>query len=285
MRSIRDDGNERALPARDAQDLQKMGAFVRELGVSVLAVQEIGSGELLNTLAQQIDPDWKAVLGTTGGVPDGSQSIGFLYDSKRIELLWAEELLSFPRKKGGLPIYNRVPVTACFRDSKSGVDFRAICVHLKAGSKAEDDKKRAFEAQGLRDWLVTLQSSSNEDQDVVVLGDFNSTYGTDVQTTLEESGVARYLRQVRSEPTIMHFPQPIDQIVPSPRFLEIDPNSFDAHSEPAQQDREEWRKTYSDHYPVTVILRSNGDDDPSSIFSEGSKAHQLPKTMRDVLRR
>lgn len=280
MRSVRDVGKERELPPRDAQDLQKMGAFVRELGVSALAVQEIGSGELLNTLAKQIGPSWNAVLGTTGGVPDGSQSIGFLYDGKRVELLWAEELLEFPRKKGDLSIFNRVPVTACFRDSQSGVDFRAICVHLKAGGKAEDEKKRALEAQGLRDWLMTLQASKDEDQDIVVLGDFNSTYGTEVQKTLEESGVARYLPQLRPEPTIMHFPEPIDQIAPSPRFLEIAPASFDAHSEPAQSDRESWRKTYSDHFPVTVTLVSNGDDDPSSSFARGKKEHQLPTSAR-----
>ena len=283
MRSVFLEGGKRKeLPARDDQDLQKIGVFVRELGVSMLAVQEIGNEATLRALAQQIGPTWTVVLGTTGGWTDGKalQAIGFLYDEARLELLWAEEMLDFPREKDSLPIFHRVPVTACFRDRKSGLDFRAVCVHLKAGKETNDQKKRSLEAQGLRDWLTTLQTSADEDQDIVVLGDFNSGYGTDAQKALESSGAARYLKQVRAEPTIMHFDDPIDQIAPSPRFLEVLPETFDAHGEAAQPDKETWRKTYSDHYPVTVTLKSEGDDDPQSTFSRGKQEHRLPASER-----
>lgn len=279
MRSVRlDGGKNRELPPRDDQDLAKMGAFVRELGVSVLAVQEIGSEDELRKMAKHVGPTWEVVLGTTGGWADGKtlQAIGFCYDAARVELLWAEEMLDFPREKDGVPIFHRVPATACFRDRASGLDFRAVVLHLKAGDKADDKKKRSLEAQGIRDWLVALQASKDEDQDVVVLGDFNSGYGTDVQKTLEASGVARYLPQIRAEPTIMHFDEPIDQIAPSPRFLEVRAETFDAHGEAAQPDREAWRKTYSDHFPVTVTLASRGDDDPEAKFSHGKQEHRLP---------
>jgi hypothetical protein len=283
MRSVFLEGGKRKeLPARDDQDLQKIGAFVRELGVSMLAVQEIGNEATLRALAQQIGPTWTVCLGTTGGWTDGKalQAIGFLYDGARLELLWAEEMLDFPREKDSVPIFHRVPVTACFRDRKSGLDFRAVCVHLKAGKETNDRKKRLLEAQGLRDWLTTLQTSAAEDQDIVVLGDFNSGYGTDAQEALESSGAARYLKQVRAEPTIMHFDDPIDQIAPSPRFLEVLPETFDAHGEAAQPDKETWRKTYSDHFPVTVTMKSEGDDDPQSTFSRGKQEHRLPATER-----
>lgn len=283
MRSVRiDGGKNRELPPRDDQDLSKMAAFVRELGVSVLAVQEIGSETELLKMAKQVGASWNVVLGTTGGWADGKtqQAIGFCYDDARVELLWAEEMLDFPREKDGLPIFHRVPVTACFRDRVSGLDFRAVVVHLKAGDKADDKQKRALEAQGIRDWLLTLQTSKEEDQDILVLGDFNSGYGTDVQTTLEASGSARYLPQLRAEPTIMHFDEPIDQIAPSPRFVEVKADTFDAHGEAAQQDKEAWRKTNSDHFPVTVSFWSRGDDDPDATFSRGKPEHRLPVALR-----
>jgi len=283
MRSVfLDGGKRRELPARDEQDLQKIGAFIRELGVSVLAVQEIGNEATLRALCQQIGPSWSLVLGTTGGWTDGKalQAIGFLYDDARVELLWAEEMLDFPREKDNLPIFHRVPVTACFKDRASGLDFRAVCVHLKAGKETNDQKKRSLEAAGLRDWLITLQASKDEDQDIVVLGDFNSGYGTDAQKSLESSGAARYLPQRSAEPTIMHFDEPIDQIAPSPRFLEALPETFDAHGEAAQADKETWRKTYSDHFPVTVTLKSERDDDPDATFSRGKPEHRLPANER-----
>ena len=49
--------------------------------------------------------------------------------------------------------------------------------------------------------------------------------------------------------------QPIDQIAPSPRFAEIDAASFAVHGPKEGQDRDAWRKTYSDHFPVVTWLK------------------------------
>lgn len=283
LRAVTDPGQpRRELPGRDDGDLKKIGAFITELGVSVLAVQEINGEAPLRQLCPHIGPSWDCFLGTSGGWTDGksSQAIGFLYDTARVRLLWAEELNDFPREQDGLPIYHRVPVTACFQDTRTGIDFRAVCVHLKAGRDKSDVQKRKLEATGLRDWLVLLQSNKGEDQDIVVMGDFNSTYGDDPQTVFEEAGVARYLPQPKPEPTILHFPEPIDQIAASPRFLEIVPHTFDAHGEASTKDRDAWRKTYSDHFPVTVDLVAAGDDDPQATFSHGKNLHVLPVSLR-----
>lgn len=283
LRAITDPGKpRRELPGRDDADLEKIGAFVKRLGVSVLAVQEINGETPLQALCPHIGPSWTCFLGTSGGWTDGksSQAVGFLYDRERVRLVWAEELNDFPRERDGLPIFHRVPVTACFQDTRTGIDFRAVCVHLKAGRGADDLKKRKLEATGLRDWLVLLQSTANEDQDIVVMGDFNSTYGDDPQTVFESASVVRYLPQGKPEPTILHFAEPIDQIAPSPRFLEVVPHTFDAHGEDSASDRDAWRKTFSDHFPVTVDLVAKGDDDPDATFSRGKEAHMLPVSLR-----
>lgn len=270
------------LPLRDGDDFAKIGAYVRELGVAVLAVQEICGEPPLRKVATGAGPTWDLVLGTTGGWDDGitAQNIGFLFDTARVELLWSEELLDFPRTLDGVPIFHRVPVTACFRDKATGTDFRAVTVHLKAGQKPDDLKKRKLEATVLRDWLVLLQNGTSEDQDIVVLGDFNSTYGTDPQQVLEGAGAVRYLRTAEPTPTILHFPEPIDQIAPSPRFGEVDAASFRVHGPLPTDDRAAWRKTYSDHFPVTVALRATGDDDPKAAFSRANAGNVLPVSQR-----
>lgn len=283
MRSFTEPGKERReVPPRDETDVQRIGQTLKELDVRVLAVQEIGGEEALAGLAAATGPNWRSLLGTSGGWNDGKamQGIGFVWDSERVELLYAEELNAFPREQDGVPIFHRVPVTACFRDKRTGLDFRAVVVHLKAGRAADDKKKRRLEATILRDWIVTLQSSKNEDQDVVVLGDFNSTYGDDPQVVFEESGALRYLPQTKPEPTILHFPEPIDQMAFSPRFLEVVPHTFDAHGEMAAADRDGYRKTFSDHFLVTVDLVAAKDDDPEAMFSRGAPEQVLPASRR-----
>jgi hypothetical protein len=83
----------------------------------VLAVQEINGEAPLRKVAAAAGPSWHVLLGTSGGWDDGktAQRIGFVYDSAVVDLLQAEELLQLPREFEGVPIFHRVPVTACFR--------------------------------------------------------------------------------------------------------------------------------------------------------------------------
>ena len=271
---------QRHSPPRTEADLVRLAAAIRDLNVSVLAVQEISGPDALEELASKIGKDWEFVLGTTGGWTDGKsrQSIGFLYDASRVELLHAEELLAFPRRLEDVPIFHRIPVTACFRDKRTGFDFRCVTVHFKASRGAVNEQKRRLEATTLHDWLQDLQKQKSEDQDMLVLGDFNSTYGTNVQKQLERGSVTRYLRQVRPEPTIMHFDDPIDQIAVSPGLTEVLKETFDSHSEGISKDepqRTQWRHSYSDHFAVTVGMSAQKDEDPAAAFGRGPKSQWL----------
>lgn len=268
------------LPPRDATDYQKLGDKVRSLGVAVLAVQEIGGEAPLQRVAAAAGPAWRVVLGTTGGIEGKPQNVGFLYDSGTVELLQAEELVQLPREQDGVPIFNRLPVTACFRAKATGFDFRAITVHLKAGQKAQDEQKRRLEASLLHDWIAGLQQASAEDQDIVVLGDFNSTYGTDPQLALERGGSLQYLQPAAPTPTIMHFPEPIDQVAVAPGFDELGRTSFTVHGGFDGMEKDAWRKTYSDHFPVTVTITAANDTDPAATFRVAGAAGALPVSRR-----
>jgi len=270
------------LPVRDEADFHKVGEKIRSLGVAVLAVQEICGEAPLRKVAAGAGPSWDVVLGTTGGWDDGktAQNIGFLYDRNQVELLHAEELLNFPRTLESVPIFHRVPVTACFRVVATGFDFRAVTVHLKAGQKAQDEQKRRLESATLHDWVVGLQHAAGEDQDLVVLGDFNSTYGTEPQQNLEMGGSLQYLHPSSPTPTIMHFPEPIDQVVRGPGFGELRADSFTVHGDFGGLDKDAWRKIYSDHFPVTVEVVAASDTDPNATFAHGEPQFVLPASRR-----
>lgn len=270
---------------RTEADHLRIAAQIRALGVAVLAVQEIGGDEVLGRLAQRIGPAWQAVLGTTGGFREDPHrlAVGFLYDGARVELLAAEELLEFPRRLEDLPIFHRVPVTACFRDRATGFDFRAVTVHLKAGREPADDDKRRLEATVLGGWLARLQDGAGEDPDLVLLGDCNATYDSEPLALLERGGRLRPLRAAAPEPTILHFEEPIDMIAVGAGLGEAVAATFDSHQELAgsgEPSRTAWRQTYSDHFPVTVDLAVRGDDDPGATFATGPQSQWLPVARR-----
>ena len=269
-------------PPRTDADLAAIGQKVKQLGVAVLAVQEVCGEAPLQQVTTSIGRNWTFVLGTTGGWDDGktAQNIGFLYDNTVVELLSAEELLAFPRQQEGVPIFHRVPVTACFKVRATGFDFRMVTVHLKAGQKTQDEQKRRLEATVLHDWIKKLQATPGEDQDIVLLGDFNSTYGTEPETVLEDGNMMHYLEPKAKTPTIMHFPEPIDQIVVAPAFDELNADSFTVHGDLGGLDKNAWRKIYSDHFPVTATITANSDGDPTATFTHGPAEQSLPASHR-----
>lgn len=267
------------MPPRSDADLAAIGRKVVELGVCVLAVQEINDEASLRKVAAGAGPGWNVLLGTSGSWDDGktAQRIGFLWDRGQVDLLFAEELLQLPREYEGQPIFHRVPVTAAFKHKASGCDFRAVTVHLKAGQKAQDAQKRRGEATALAGWLDGLATTPNEDPDVVLLGDFNSSYGTDVEQLLEQSHRRRYLEPRAPTPTIMHFAEPIDQVVVGQQFRELRPDSLAVDGDCDGMTKDAWRKTYSDHFPVTVTIAAQGDDDPEATFQRGGPEQALPR--------
>lgn len=265
-------------PSRTGREHEAIADYIRRLDVAVLAVQEIGGEEPLADLCRRIGRSWRCVLGRSGGHSDGKGriSVGFLFDDDRVELLLAEELLDLPRALEGQPIFHRLPVTACFRARDGGTDFRLVTVHLKAGRKEADFHKRRLEVATLRDWLLRLCGSPDEDQDVIVLGDFNHSYDAEARELFERGDLVRYLTSCKpSDPTIVHFDAPIDMIAVHRGCSEVEADTFEVHNEDGLTDVQRWRSTYSDHFPVTVALRSGPDDDPAATFAR-QPAHALP---------
>ena len=263
------------LGERTPAQMDAIAAYLRDLEVDVLAVQEIRTREALDGLTQRLGPTWKYVLGTSGGFRDGSGGIrlGFLWNSAAVELVQAEELLQLPSEVDSFPIFHRKPISAVFRARGGGTDFRAITVHLKANSRGRQNQKniakRVRETGALRAWLKELVAREGEDKDILVLGDFNHTYDAPAHHTFREGGFLRYLKPAHGTPrTIVHFEAPIDHVAVLPGIRrDLATGHVVVHHEQADRDLEAWRATYSDHIPVTVDLRAGPDADPEATFA------------------
>ena len=76
--------------------------------------------------------------------------------------------------------------------------------------------------------------------------------------------------------------EPIDQVVVADACQEVVRNSLFVGNDHGGLTKEAWRQTYSDHYPVTVTLRADGDDDPDATFTHGGPDAVLPTSLRSA---
>jgi endonuclease/exonuclease/phosphatase family metal-dependent hydrolase len=253
----------RSDPPRTDEDMQATADFIRGLGVQVLAVCEINGEKPLKDLVKRIGPDWKFVLGTSGRLgQEGQVAPGILWDDSRVEMLGAGELSELAGRLPSGVVFHREPVVGAFRDRAGGPDFRVVSVHLKAGRTPEDFERRTAEGKSLRSYLEKLVADSNEDNDIVVLGDFNHDPSAGEADAWTDGGFAKILTgRGRS---IIHFDRQIDHAVPLGTFEEVKESSFTIHNKEGLRDSKNWRNTYSDHFAVTVDLEAVPDDDPSA---------------------
>ncbi|MEZ5965312.1 MAG: endonuclease/exonuclease/phosphatase family protein [Planctomycetota bacterium] len=305
-------GNRRNEPRSDA-DIAEVGHYIGELGVDVLAVQEVGTPQALQKLVGSLGPRWQFVLGSTGMWRDGSggQRLGFLWNDARVELLQAEELLDLPREAedpqtGRLPIFHRVPLCAAFRARNGGLDFRAVTVHLKADNRSDLDKhqrdemstrKRAAEMRALGRALTAMLAKPGEDQDLVLLGDFNHVFARERSSETPDETKVRYdlrvsllsdlpgfvrLPPATPRPTIRYFPESIDHVVVSaglreealPATVAVH-GPFETSRQPTEAELDAWQKAYSDHFPLTLDLDAAEDRDPDATFAAVDRGHEL----------
>ena len=250
-------------PPRTDEDVQAIADYIRDLEVQVLAVSEINGEKPLGELVKRIGPEWKFVLGTSGHVgQEGQVAPGVLWDNSWVEMLGAGELSELSERGSAGLVFHRAPVVAAFRERAGGPDFPVVSVHLKAGRTPEDFDRRTAEGKSLRAYLEKLASEENQDDDIVVLGDFNHDPSAGEADAWTDGGFAKFLSgRGRS---IIHFDRQIDHAVPLGSFEEIRVGSFEIHNRDGLRDAKQWRNTYSDHFPVTVQLEAVPDDDPAA---------------------
>jgi hypothetical protein len=255
-------------PPRTEEHLQAVAEYIKGLDVQALAVCEINGEKPLKDLCRRLGPEWKFVIGTSGQLGEKGQiAPGFLWNDTRLEMTGAGELQDL--KQGAL--FHRVPVVAGFKCRAGGPDFRMVAVHLKAGRAADDFERREGELSALRAYLEELVSAPDEDNDILVAGDFNHDNSAAEAGILSDGAFATFLTRNNAGRTIIHFDRQIDHLVPLGTFEEIETRSFKIHNKDGMRDPEAWRVTYSDHFPVTAELAAVPDDDPQAKLGTQGK--------------
>jgi endonuclease/exonuclease/phosphatase family metal-dependent hydrolase len=147
------------------QDLELLRARLESLDADVIAVQEIKEPAALRALL----PQWKLAISGRGG--RGRQKLGVLYNPARVELVGE------PAEHDELSLGGRVrpAFSAYLRARGGGPDFHLVVVHLKA--MTEGYSQRAQQWPMLASIVGSLQENDRGggDQDVLVVGDFNTT--------------------------------------------------------------------------------------------------------------
>lgn len=280
-------------PDRTAAEVEKVAAFITGMKVDVLALQEISNPAALQHLLGHLGEDYRFVLGTTGVFGNTRISVGFLWNHRRVELLQCGEMSDWPSKVGDLSVFHRKPVNAAFRViGDKGFDFRAITVHLKASRGSKNQRKRCAEVKLIAEYIKKLAADTGEDQDIVVLGDFNHAFGAPACKEFTADKAVQYIRAIdpaKLSPTIV-WPQlsdPIDHIalagsmaeelIEGSRRVHNQQVDWQLKGEALTASKAVWRQAYSDHFPVTIDLRADRDLDPNAKFTPAGKSLQTGK--------
>lgn len=150
-------------PEQDQERLQKT---LERLDADIIAVQEIVDKNALT----QLFPTWELYLSQRGG--RGRQKLGVLINPETIEVLGTpQEHLEISFSGDLRPAYSLY-----VRGRQIPVDFHIVVVHLKARSNGFEIRQTQWnELAAILAALPQQEGPGQNDQDMVVLGDFNAT--------------------------------------------------------------------------------------------------------------
>ena len=164
-----------ARPGKPSTDLRRLADTIGKLKVHILAVNEILNPERLARFAvERLGPGWKFTCAEEGD----PRRVGFLYDSSTVTLkdhkAYPDIFTSLkPEEHPEGCIRGRRaklrPAYACrFEVKGTPFDFYAVVLHLKSGPCPSIRRAQWKLMERVVDQL------SKEDEEIIVLGDFNS---------------------------------------------------------------------------------------------------------------
>jgi len=274
-----------SLNPRTDSDLDKMAEYIKdELAVDALMVTEVEADSPLSThsvpqsaqlnhVALKLGSNWKYFLGQTGG----KLRLGFLFNTDRIKLKKLINLHASEFHVTGRDVLDRDPFIAWISVvddmGQTKNDVMLVCVHLKSIQDRFRNNRMAAMAKLVGDLTDTktraaLQlPSKHEEREVLILGDCNDSSFDDTGFKymfdyLAGTGFAHVKPTGSDYPDTRVNGSKIDHIFATSEFLTdtMEPGSFKVHTVPDSQ-RAAYRKTFSDHFPVTVALRVQSDGD------------------------
>ena len=257
-------------PRRSDAELQLLAERILSFEAPVLAIQEIGSGQgnaraALEQVLSHLGPDWRAAASVT--------SNGFIYNSRRVELLSSEQLDQlqappynsfyddFPNWQNdfgsnGDPFTagRSLPFAAEFRliGAGSALPFKLISTHFHAGPTFS--VQRAYEGLAIQAWVDEMLLPKTAISRVYLLGDFNAQPGNSPHTEL---GLQRLEKENTTNTAIIsNGDVELDHIYASEEgFSYISRGTaFVIRPEHYGESPEQFEAVFSDHAPVLMDL-------------------------------
>lgn len=274
-----------SLDPRSDADLDQIADYIRdELEVDALMVTEIEpdspdstptvpQSAQLNHIAQKLGDKWRYFLGRTGG----DLRLGILFNTDRIRLKKLVNLHAPEFPVSGRDVLDRDPLIAWISvvDDAGQVrnDVLLVCLHLKSVQDRFRNNRMAAVAKIIGDLTdgptrAALQlPGKSEEREVLILGDCNDSefdnpgfkYMFDY---LSATGFPHVKPSSGGYPDTRVNGSKIDHIFATGKVIHhtMIPDSFRVHTVP-DGERAAYRETFSDHFPVTVDLRIQSDDD------------------------
>ncbi len=266
--------NLRTPPTGSATDMEALFKLLTKLDIELLGVVEIVDPMLLEKEAQtRLGSQYKVIY-----APDnGSQKVGFLYDSSVLQIVGQPEIYS--DLKLDPDSWNRPALRAFFKYKEDGFDFHAIIVHLKASPSGLKLRKKQWDLLGK---ILTDIPQKYGDEDIILMGDFNnvSKYGADEFIPLIDSLNYYWATSVLSDSGFSNYWQPdysieriqgslIDHIFISNnakyeyknKSLRVGGMCHQGQAEYLGNDIPDFYKGISDHCPVYGSFRADIDND------------------------
>jgi len=155
-------------------DKNTLTTIIRNLNADVLAVEEINNTQAFEQFVETKLPGYDTELSRCGG--DHGQRLGFIYNTKTVDLLaFNEDLtISNPGGQGTCDSGSRPMAIGLFQVKATKQKFYGMSVHLKSGSAPTSIRKRLDQYKIIAQMISYLKHNTGV-QDYFVAGDFNTT--------------------------------------------------------------------------------------------------------------
>lgn len=259
------------LTPRETRRPADLASYINQSGVAVLALQGVGQSPgadrrnatldaVFSAINQQGYGDWEYVLFPTQS-PQQGQLTGLAWNTRLVRM--DGEPYPVPVQRGsfaldGAPFWDRLPHAAKFRAISSGADFIVIPIHTRTiGMAGEDPSHRVHEIQRLALALDQVRSRLGDD-DIILIGDFNTRAGSETTTTYLKT---RGFRDLNSSDHVTYMSGlPLDRALVPMEEREFD-NAESIRVVRPKVSRETFKNGFSDHYMITFDFNAAADDD------------------------
>lgn len=275
-----------SLPPRTNTQLDGIADYIENtLAVDALVVTEIDADDPngtaafprsteVNRIVDELGGNWEYFLGRSGG----DLRIGMIFNGDRIHVKRVVELSAPEFEVQGEDIYDRDPLLfwiTLVENGQNEADILIVGLHLKSGQSNVHNHLAAtakligdLKTPGIRESLGLPRTQAGED-DIIVMGDLNDSSHDDsgfrfLFDYFEDQGFTHLGDDLHPYPETRVNGSQIDHIFLSRdifRDAYVD-DSFQVHAvadTPAA--RLAYRTDFSDHFPLTLTLRTIADDD------------------------